>query len=383
MKEFAFGIPQDVRFGLGVISTIPSIIKEKNYQKLFLISDRGLEKAGLVDKVTKILLNANIPFDSYLDVVANPTNIVVDEATKQFKESNADCILALGGGSPMDTSKAVSILALNDGEIMDYESPAEVPGNTVPIIAIPTTAGTGSEVTTAAVCTNVATGWKFSVRSPKFIPKVALLDPQMIMGLPPFVAASTGVDALVHAIESYISKKHNPYSEAFSEKAMELIGQNLRKFVADRSNVEAASNMLLGSTFAGLAFANVSLGNVHALSHPISGHLGVAHGVANAILLPAVLKYNAIGADEKYEKIYRYIKGTNSNLVGNFKNEMLYEAVYELLNDFGIPTHLSDVGVTEEMFDLLADDAMKSGNILVNPRTSKKEDVINIYRSAL
>lgn len=383
MKDFDFGIQQEIKFGYGVISTLPKIIETYSYHKLFVISDRGLEKAGLVKRVTEILKQNNIPFDCYLDVVANPTNTIVDEATENYKKSNADCILALGGGSPMDTSKAVSILAKNEGNIMDYEAPKEVTGETVPIIAIPTTAGTGSEVTTAAVCTNVENGWKFAVRSFKLVPKVALLDPQMIMGLPPFVAASTGVDALVHAIESYISKKSNPYSEAFSEKAMELIGTNIRKFVADRNNTVAASNMLFGSTFAGLAFANVALGNVHAMSHSISGHLGVAHGVANAILLPAVLKYNAIGADEKYEKIYSYLNGCEKNIEKNYNNDMLYKTIYDLLKEFGIPTHLRDVGVKEEMLDMLADDALKSGNILVNPRTSKKEDIISIYKSAL
>ncbi len=383
MKNFSFGIPQDIRFGCGIIEALPQIIKEYKFKKLFLISDRGLQKAGLVDKITKILTDNSLPYEAYLDVVANPTNVVVDEATAKFKEAQADCILALGGGSPMDTSKAVSILALYGGEIMDYEAPTNIPGDTLPIIAIPTTAGTGSEVTSAAVFTNVENGWKFAVRSNKLLPKVSLLDPQMITGLPPFVAASTGVDALVHAIESYTSKNCNPYSAAMSEKAMELIGGNLRKFVADRSNIEAASNMLLGSTFAGLAFANVALGNVHAMSHPISGHLGVAHGVANAILLPAVLKYNALGAEDKYEKIYNYIKGKRLPDNISFENDMLYDEVYKLLIDMNIPTHLSMVGVTEDILDILATDAMKSGNIKVNPRTSNKEDVINIYKSAL
>lgn len=383
MKNFSFGIPQEIKFGYGMIDILPEIVNENKYKKILLISDRGLEKAGIVSKITDILSKNKIQYDVYLDVVANPTNVVVDEAVEKFKSTKADCILALGGGSPMDTSKAVSIMALYGGKIMDYEAPTNIPGDTLPIIAIPTTAGTGSEVTSAAVFTNVENGWKFAVRSNKLLPKVAILDPQMITGLPPFVAASTGVDALVHAIESYISKNHNVYSEAMSEKAMELIGKNLRKFVADRNNIEAAGNMLLASTFAGLAFTNVALGNVHAMSHPISGHLGVAHGVANAILLPAVLKYNAIGAEEKYEKIYRYIKGKELSKDINFENEMLYDEVYKLLVDLQIPTHLKDVGVTEEILDMLAIDAMKSGNIKVNPRTSRKEDVINIYKSAL
>lgn len=381
MKEFGFSIPQNVMFGCGIIKQLPQIIRENGFKKAFIISDRGLEKAGILAKITDALTKGDIEYDMYLDVVANPTNIVCDEATEKYKSSNCDVIVSLGGGSPMDTAKGVSILALYGGKIMDYEAPTVLPGKTIPIIAIPTTAGTGSEVTSAAVFTNVENGWKFAVKSNNLLPVVSLLDPEMIQGLPPFVAASTGVDALVHAIESYTNKKCNPYSEAFSEKAMELIGKNLRKFVADRTNIEAASGMLIGSTFAGLAFSNVALGNVHAMSHPISGHLGVAHGVANAILLPAVLKYNAIGADDKYKKIYSYLKPC-SEKIEYFTNDMLYDEIIHLLEELSIPTHLKDVGVKEEDFELLAIDAMKSGNIAVNPRSSKKEDIIKIYKMA-
>ena len=383
MKNFSFTIPQDIRFGVGIVNELANIVDEENINKVFLVSDRGLEKAGLVQRIIDVINKSKASCVSFLDVVPNPTNVVVDEATKQFKESGADCIIALGGGSSMDTAKGVAILASYGGTIMDYEGPNHVPGPTTPIIAIPTTAGTGSEVTRAAVFTNVENNWKFGVQSLRILPKISLLDPEMITGLPPFVAASTGVDALVHAIESYISKNNNVYSEAMSEKAMELLGANIRKFVADRSNVEAASNMLLGSTLAGLAFSNASLGNVHAMSHPVSGHFGVAHGVANAILLPAVLKYNELAADDKYEKIYNYIKKNKGNKEDYFVNEMLYEEIYTMLEDFDIPCKLSDVGVQEDKLSILADDALKSGNVKVNPRTSNKQNIIDIYKMAL
>lgn len=382
MNKFSFDIPQQILFEVGSTKNLPDLIKKEGYKKVFLISDRGVEKAGLVSKIIGYLTDSNIECENYLDVCPNPTNIVVDEATKKYKEFNADCIIALGGGSPMDTAKAVAILAKYGKTIMDYEGPEKVPGSIIPIIAIPTTAGTGSEVTRAAVFVNTANNWKFSVYSKKLLPQIALLDPMMITGLPFAVAASTGVDALIHAIESYLSKNANVYTQTMSEKSMELIGANIRKFAADRSNIEAASNMLIGSTLAGLAFTNASLGNVHAMSHPISGHFNVAHGVANAILLPAVLKYNSIAANDKYEKIFNYIKKDKNHTTSSFDDNMLYDEVKRLLNDLNIPVHLKDVGVTEDKFDILAIDAMKSGNIKANPRTSTKEDIINIYKEA-
>jgi len=214
------------------------------------------------------------------------------------------------------------------------------------------------------------------------LPKYAVLDPELIMTAPASIAASCGVDALIHAIEAYLSKAASPFSDAMAEKAMELIGKSLRRFVADRKDEEAACAMMSGSNFAGIAFAWAKLGNVHAMSHPVSAFFHVPHGVANSVLLPTVMEFNAEADNGRYEKIYNYIS-ESSKPIENFKTEMLIEELRKLNEDLGIPASLSDVGVKGEMIDLMAVDAMKSGNVLVNPRETKLEDMVKLYKKAL
>ena len=234
---------------------------------------------------------------------------------KQWKSiailaSGADFIVALGGGSPMDVAKAVGVVAKYGGSITEYEGADKVPGDIIPLVAIPTTAGTGSEVTAFSVITDHSRNYKLTVFSYKLIPAYAILDAELLTTAPASVAAACGIDAMVHAIEAYISSAASPFSDAMAEKALELIGSNIRKYVANRTNIEAAEGMLVGSLFAGIAFSWARLGNVHAMSHPVSAFFNVPHGVANAILLPTVIEYNALADDGKYFKIYNYISKT-------------------------------------------------------------------------
>ena len=382
MKEFMFSVPQNIIVGAKSFEKLPSLLKKMSVDHVFIISDRGLEKAGTVGKVVEILDREGIKHHEYLDVLPNPSVEIVNEATNEYKSAGADVIVALGGGSPMDVAKAVGVLAMYGGEITQYEGADKVPGKIVPMIAIPTTAGTGSEVTAFAVITDVTRNYKLTVFSYELIPAYALLDSELIMSLPPFVAASTGLDALVHAMESFLSKAANPFTDAMAEKAMALIGGNIRSFVADRSNEEAAENMMIASTFAGIAFAWARLGNVHAMAHPLGGFFHVPHGVANAILLPYVLEYNALSDRGKYKKMYELIARNNKSDV-EFTPSLLINEIKELLNELNIPSHLSQVGVTEDKIPEMAEDAMKSGNILVNPRQSTKSDIEALYRIAL
>ncbi len=385
MKEFSFKVPQTIKFGVGSLKEIPDIIKnELKTDKVFLVSDRGLEKIGVVKKVEDIIASAGIKCTSFLDVIPNPTVACVNEATDKFKQSEAGGIIALGGGSPMDVAKAVGVLATYGGEIQQYVGTGKVPGPITPIVAVPTTAGTGSEVTASAVITDEVTNFKMSVFSYEQIPKFAILDPELIMTAPASVAAACGIDALIHAMEAYVSRNATPFSDAMAEKAMELIGKNLRLFTADRQNQEAASAMMLGSNFAGISFAWARLGDVHALSHPVSGHFHVAHGVANAILLPVVAEFNAIADREgRYEKIYRYIR-EEKGPVENFKPEMLVDELKKLNRQLNIPERLSDVGVTADKIDVMAEDAMKGqANINANPRQTTLQDCIMLYKKAL
>jgi len=382
MKDFSFKIPQDIIFGKGALDRLPDAIKAIGCDYVYLISDHGLKSIGVVDQVEQILSATGISCSTFLDVQPNPTIAVVQNALDGYKSSNAKCIIALGGGSPMDVAKAVGILATYGGEVTDYVGFQKVPGPTIPLIAIPTTAGTGSEVTASSVITNEKTNFKMAIISHNLIPSYAVLDPQLIMGLPAGIAAACGVDALIHATEAYLSKEANPFTDAMAEKALQLIGGSIRRFVASRDDEDAACRMMLGSTLAGIAFAWAKLGNVHAMSHPVSGFFHVAHGVANAILLPTIIEYNALADNGRYRVIYDSVtRGAKSDAA--FNPGMLVDALRELNNELGIPAALSEVGVTEDKIPEMTVDAMKSGNVLVNPRQTDACDIEALYRKAL
>ena len=382
MKDFSFTIPQDVIFGKGSFDRLPELLARANCGHIFLVSDPGLKKGGLVDKAAKIITDAGLRYTEFLDLQPNPTVHNVNECVKNFKASGAETIIALGGGGPMDVAKAAGLLATYGGDVMDYVGVEKVAGPVVPMIAIPTTAGTGSEVTASSVITDSDTNFKMTVISHYLIPRYALLDPNLIMTLPASIAAACGVDAFIHAMEAYLSKLGNAFTDAMAEKAMELIGGNLRQFVASRDNEEAACNMMVGSNLAGVAFASALLGNIHAMSHPVSGFFGVAHGVANAILMPTIVEYNALADNGRYRRIYDYIAlGRKSD--ESFTPDMLADALRKLNADLGIPARLSEVGVTEDKLPDMVADAMKSGNIWRNPRQTTDRDVEILYRRAL
>ena len=382
MDNFTFSVPQNIIFGKGSISRLPELVKEMGCSHAFIISGPHLKKMGIVGRCAEQIEAAGMKADAFTGTEGNPSVDTVDKATAAFKESGADCIIALGGGSPMDVAKAVGVLARYGGSITDYEGGGKVPGDIIPLIAVPTTAGTGSEVTAFSVITDHSRNYKLTVFSYKLIPAYAVLDPELVMTAPVSVAAACGIDALVHALEAYISTAASPFSDAMAEKAMELIGANLRRYVANRGDEEAASAMLVGSLFAGIAFSWARLGNVHAMSHPVSAYFNAAHGVANAILLPTIVEYNALADQGKYRTIYNYIAKIPV-YEDEFVPEMLAEELRDLNESLGIPSCLSAVGVTEDKIAAMAVDAMKSGNIAVNPRSSTQKDIEALYRKAL
>ncbi len=381
IKDFGFIIPQNCQFGMGALKKLPDFLKACGSDNVMLISDGMLKEIGVVGKVQAIIEAAGIKYSEYLGVKPNPSVDIVDECAAAYKAAGATAILALGGGSPMDVAKAVGVVAKFGGSITDYEGVGKVPGPIDPLIAIPTTAGTGSEVTVAAVITDEARNYKLSVLGPQISPTYAVLDPELIMTAPASVAAACGVDALIHAMESYINTDANPFAAAMGEKAMELIGANIRKFVARRNDPDAACAMMLGSTFAGIAFANNRLGDIHAMSHPVSAFYHVAHGVANAVLMPTIFEFNALASDERYATIYECITGKAAG--EDFVPAMLCDALRQLNADLGIPACLADVGVEEEKIPQMAIDAMKSGNITVNPRMTTVRDVEALYKKAM
>ena len=370
--------------GSGAIAEIPNEIAARGFKKAFVASDPDLVKFGITAKVTDLLDAAQVPYEVYSDIKPNPTIENVQHGVEAFKASGADCIVAIGGGSSMDTSKAIGIIIANPEfeDVRSLEGVAPTKNPCTPIIAVPTTAGTGSEVTASAVITDTERNYKLSVFSYEILPKYAVLDPELIMTAPASIAASCGVDALIHAMEAYVSRNATPFSDAMAEKAMELIGGNLRRFVANRQDEEAACAMMLGSNFAGISFAWARLGNVHAMSHPVSAYFNVPHGVANSILLPNVVEYNALADHGRYEVIYNYIREGNGP-IENFTPDMLVEELRHLNEQLGIPATLSEVGVTADKIPAMAEDAMKSGNIPANPRQSTVKDIIKLYEKTM
>lgn len=381
MKQFSFSVPQDIIVGRGSINRLAEVSKKVGGTHGFLISGPHLNKMGVVKSCAEKLEKEGIRVDVFTETEGNPSVETVDKAKEAFLQSGADFIIALGGGSPMDVAKAVGVVARYGGSITEYEGGGKVPGDIIPLIAIPTTAGTGSEVTAFSVITDHSRNYKLTVFSYKLIPAYAILDPDLLTTAPVSVASACGIDAMVHAMEAYISKDASPFSDAMAEKALELIGKHIRKYVADRSDVDAAQGMLTGSLFAGIAFSWARLGDVHAMSHPVSAYFNVPHGVANAILLPTVMAYNSLADQGKYLKIYNYIAKIPLT-EEEFEPEMLVSLLTELNEQLGIPASLSEVGVTEDKFDAMAEDAMKSGNIAVNPRSTTKQDVLSLYRKA-
>lgn len=382
MRSFTFKVPQNVVFGRGALKQLPDILQTENAASVFLVADKGLQQVGLVDKTKAILAEKGIACQEFIDLSVNPTIGNVETATEAFKASGCKSIVALGGGGPMDVAKSVAILVTYGGKITDYAGLGKVPGPVLPLIAIPTTAGTGSEVTASSVITDEKTHFKMAIISYNICPTYALLDPELVMTVPRSVAAACGVDAFIHAMEAYVSKTSSPFTDAMGEHAMRMIGGNIRRYVASRDDEEAASNMLVGSMLAGLAFAWGKLGNIHAMSHPVSGFFHVPHGVANAILMPVIVEYNALADQGRYRVIYDSItQGAKADEY--FIPEMLVEELRNLNRELGIPEKLSDVGVTEDKIGVMAIDAMKSVNVVVNPRQTTIQDIEALYRKLL
>ncbi len=394
MNTFNFSVPQDITVGKGTLSLLPDKAKALGGKHAFIISGPHLNKMGWVEKISTLLTEAGIAVDAFCDIEANPSVTTVEKATEAFTASGADFIVAFGGGSPMDVAKAVGVVAKYGGSVIDYEGAHKVPGPIVPLIAIPTTAGTGSEVTAFSVITDHSRDYKLTVFSYELLPKYAILDPELLTTAPASVAAACGIDAFIHAEEAYISTAASPFSDAMAEKAMELIGGNIRRFVAKREDIEAAEAMLTGSLFAGIAFSFARLGNVHAMSHPVSAFFDVPHGVANAVLLPVIAEYNALADNGKYLKVYNYISKIKA-YEDEFEPLMLVDAIRDLCSDIGIPENLT-IAINnaskngkisreeiESKIEAMAVDAMKSGNIAVNPRASRQQDIEELYRKAL
>lgn len=369
--------------GAGAISAVPEEMIARGYKKAFVASDPDLIKFGITAKVTDLLDKADIPYTIYSDIKPNPTIENVQNGVKAFKESGADCIVAIGGGSSMDTSKAIGIIITNPEfeDVRSLEGVAPTKNPCTPIIAVPTTAGTAAEVTINYVITDVEKKRKFVCVDVHDIPVVAVVDPEMMSSMPKGLTAATGMDALTHAIEGYITKGAWELSDMFHLKAIEIISRSLRAAV--NNEADGREGMALGQYIAGMGFSNVGLGVDHSMAHTLSAYYDMPHGKACATLLPAVMAYNAPCTGEKYREIARAmgVKGVDDMTQDEYRKAAV-EAVDKLAQDVGIVTSLKGV-VKEEDLAQLAQDAFNDACRPGNPRDCSVEDIEALYRSLM
>ena len=381
---FPFRLPAVNYYGRGALTHLPGQIAGSKAKKVFLISDRGVAGAGLVDRVKALVEEGGGAVKAFLDVEAEPGFQNLEEALAALKAWPADTVVGLGGGSPLDVAKAAAAMAGNQGSIRDYVGTGLIPRPGLPAILIPTTAGTGSEVTPNAIFTDKEEKVKKGVVSPYLLPYAAIVDSTLTPSMPPSVTASTGMDALTHAIESYTSNKATPQTDLYALEAVGLAGRHLRRAVAKGDDEEAREGMALASVFAGISLANAGVGAVHALSYPLGGELGVPHGLSNALLLPYVLEYNVTGHPEKF---FTLAKALGENLEGLSQREGAFravKAVKELSADVGIPKTLREIGIKEEQIPDLSRAAASITRLMANnPRPMNLDAVRAVYYKAL
>lgn len=371
-------------FGAGCRTVLADEIKKRGFKKVFVVTDKDLVKFGVAGQVLEVLEKAEIPYEVFSDVKQNPTVKQVKLGGIAFQASGADVIVAIGGGSPIDTAKAIGIIATNPqfADVVSLEGVADTKKKSIPIIALPTTAGTAAEVTINYVITDEENVKKMVCVDPNDIPVLSIVDAELMLSMPKGLTAATGMDALTHAIEGYITKGAWEMSDMFELKAIEMIAKHLPAVVANPQDVEARNGMAVAQYIAGMGFSNVGLGLVHGMAHPLGAYYDIPHGVANALLLPIVMQYNAESALEKYSDIAKAMGVDISGLSKEQAAQAAVDAVKALAIKVGIPEKLRDLNVKEEDLERLAQSAFNDVCTPGNPRTVQLEDALELYKKA-
>ncbi|NFA60203.1 iron-containing alcohol dehydrogenase [Clostridium sporogenes] len=384
MRMYDYLVPSVNFMGAGSISVVGERCKILGGKKALIVTDKFLKsmEGGAVELTVKYLTEAGIDVAYYDGVEPNPKDTNVKEGLEIFKKENCDMIVTIGGGSSHDCGKGIGIAATHEGDLYDYAGIETLTNPLPPIVAVNTTAGTGSEVTRHCVITNTTTKIKFVIVSWRNLPLVSINDPVLMVKKPAGLTAATGMDALTHAVEAYVSKDANPVTDAAAIQAIKLIASNLRQAVALGENLEARENMAYASVLAGMAFNNANLGYVHAMAHQLGGLYDMPHGVANAMLLPHVERYNLISNPKKFADIAEFMGECVEGLSVMEAAEKAVDAMFKLSKDLGIPTSLKDMGVKEEDIEYMAEMALKDGNAFSNPRKGNKQNIIEIFKSA-
>lgn len=384
MKDFTFNTARSIRFGAGHLELLGDITKSLTDQKLLLVTDPGMMATGIVDRAMNILRQSGLDIVLFNEVEADPPEAKILQAVDLAVSAQIGCVIGLGGGSSLDVAKLVALLAVGKEKLSDIYGIGNAKGPRLPLILVPTTSGTGSEVTPISIVTT-GTNEKMGVVSPVILPDIAVLDPALTVGLPPHITAATGIDAMVHAIEAYtsVNPNNNPVSRALAEKALTLMGPSLLTAVQDGQNLKARSDMLLGSMLAGQAFANAPVAAVHALAYPLGGRFHIPHGLSNALILPHVLRFNAELTPEPYVELAPFAFSELSEIEPQKRANAFIEKLVDLSSECGLQQNLRQMGIPTEALPDLADDAMNQSRLLVNnPRALTREDALAIYRSA-
>jgi alcohol dehydrogenase len=379
-----FPVPTDIHFGCGVVRSLGERIRALGGTKAFLVTDPGVRAAGVLDEVTRALQDAGLEFAVCDRVKPDSGAALIDETVAELKQTGADAVVGIGGGSSLDTAKAVAALATNPGGAMAYAGLHKIRNRPLPMVAIPTTAGTGSEVTLWSVFTDESRAVKVAIGSTLIYPAVALCDPELTLDLPPQLTAATGMDALAHAIECCTNNACQPISAALALGAIDLIGRHLRSAVLNGRNREARYAMMLAATMAGIAMNPTRLGLAHALAMPLgSWDIRVPHGMVLAITLPAVMEFNYVAEPDRFVEVARALGEPVHGIPRLEAARRAVDAVRHLARDIGIPEGLGAFGVREEHVRPVVEEAMKSGNVPVNPRRACVEDLSRILRQVL
>lgn len=367
-----------IKLGAGVIDEIPDALNEIEAKKVLVVTDQGIIKAGLYDKIEKILRDGGFQVSLCGRVAPDPAISLVKSIAEDAKKDRPDAVIGLGGGSSIDTAKTAAALLNNPGELEEYIGIELLEADCVPMIAVPTTAGTGSEATHITILSDEAAQLKKGLVSVRMMPRYAFLDPSLTLGLPGKVTASTGMDAICHALESFTSINANDYTESLSLRALKLLTENIETVYNRGTDADAREKMLLGSLLAGIAFANAGVTAVHAFAYPLGGMFHVPHGLANSVMLPTIVKYNAVGNEERFAAVGRAVTGNPEATAGD-----AVKKIEDLFDKLELPRNLAAMDIPESAIDKMAEGAIQITRLLNNnPRKITLDDAKAIYREA-
>ncbi|MEV6139610.1 iron-containing alcohol dehydrogenase [Nocardia sp. NPDC051990] len=375
-------LPRFARIGAGAVTELGDVVTELGVTRPMLVTDRYLTESGHTERLVKILRTAGQEPAVFDDTVPDPTTDSLRPALDAIREHAADAVIGFGGGSPMDAAKALAVLAVNGGDVASYKAPSSFSGPALPVIAVPTTAGSGSEATQFTVITDSVTDEKMLCPGLAFLPVAAVVDFELTTSMPPRLTADTGVDALTHAIEAYVSRRSNGFSDALALAAMRTIAAHLRRAYVDGADPQAREAMMLASMQAGMAFSNASVALVHGMSRPIGGHFHIAHGLSNAMLLPEVTRFSVDAALDRYADCARAMRIVPESAPDVVAATALVDELDQLCNDVAVPTPRAygiDADDWNTRLELMAEQALASGSPTNNPRTPTADEIIEIY----